>query len=171
VRRPAALRRFPRLAVRPDAAPFISEADRARYPALADDFATLDATLTEPFCRLDAEALREQNTFLWGQVVLIAGTALAATAGAVHTALGGGVAVLGAGQAILTGALGVVATVVARRAARAAYIDKRLRAERLRAQYFLFLCRSGPYAEGDAAATLRREVQRLGGREARRGRS
>ena len=162
MKRPAALVRFPRLRLRHERRPLISPADQARYPALAQDFATLDEILMPPFHRLDEAAAESQNTFLRGQVVLIAGSAAAATVGAVHTALGGG-------QALLTGGLTVLATVVARLQARARYVDQRQRAERLRSHYFLFLARADPYASGDVLDALRDEVDVTGGREGRHG--
>jgi hypothetical protein len=169
MKRPAALVRFPRLRLRHERRPLVSPADRARYPALAEDFATLDEILMEPFHRLDEAAAESQNTFLRSQVILIAGSAAAAIVGAVHTAVGGGDPWLGGGQALLTGGLTVLATVVARLQARARYVDQRQRAERLRSHYFLFLARAEPYASGDVLDTLRDEVDVTGGREGRHG--
>jgi hypothetical protein len=169
MRRPAALARFPRLRLRYRSQPLVSHADRARYPALAEDFATLDAVLVPPFQRLDEAAARNQNAFLLSQVVLIAGSAAAAVVGAVHTAVGGGDPWLGGGQALLTGGLTVLATLVARLGSRARYVDQRQRAERLRSHFFLFLARAEPYASGDVLDRLRDEVDLTGGREGRRG--
>jgi hypothetical protein len=132
------------------------------YPELAADLETLDRVLVGRFHELDEAALSSQNRFLRGQVVLIAGSAVSASAGAVQTALGGGVLELGVGQAVFASMLTVLAARVARGRARGEYIDQRLRAERLRAHYFLYLARAAPYEGSDRASRLEHEVNALG---------
>jgi hypothetical protein len=59
--------------------------------------------------------------------------------------------------------LTLLAGAVARGRARGDYIDQRLRAERLRAHYFLYLAGAPPYAADDPEGRLRAEVDALKG--------
>ena len=117
-------------------------------PLFADDFKTLDDELMPYFRELDAEALRVQNQFRLDQVTLIFGATLATILGAVHASLGGTPAVwTGIIQSVLAAALSAVAMRLQGTHAQERYFTDRLKAEKLRGEYFLFLGRVGNYAD------------------------
>jgi hypothetical protein len=88
---PAFLAQRPRLFWRAgERYPLVSPDLRAASPALAEDFDVLDRELLPDFYELDESALRAQNTFRLGQLVVILGGAAATSLGAVQAALGGG---------------------------------------------------------------------------------
>src|SRR5262249_18494533 len=100
------------------------------------------------FRELDAEALRVQNQFRLDQVTLIFGAALVTILGAVHASLRGPPAVwTGIVQSVLAAALSAVAMRLQGTHAQERYFTDRLKAEKLRGEYFLFLGRVGNYAE------------------------
>ena len=122
-------------------------------PRSRDDLAILDAELLPDFYELDEAALHAQNTYRLGQAVVIVGGAIATALGAVQAALGGGIAGIAIAEALVAGALtGAVAYLRGRHAQRD-YFTSRLKAERLRSEYFVFLGRIAPY---DAAEPERR---------------
>ena len=117
-------------------------------PLFADDFKTLDDELMPYFREHDAEALRVQNQFRLNQVMLIFGGALATILGAVHASLGGTPAVCaGIIESVLAAALSAVAMRLQGTHAQERYFSDRLKAEKLRSEYFLFLGRVGNYAD------------------------
>jgi hypothetical protein len=116
--------------------------------AFSDDFKTLEDELMPHFRELDAEALRVQNQFRLDQVTLIFGGALATILGAVHASLGGAAAVwAGISESVLAAVLSAVALRLQGTHAQERYFSDRLKAEKLRTEYFLFLGRVGTYAD------------------------
>jgi hypothetical protein len=151
------LARFPRLRVPFEPRPVIAAGTAERHPVLAGDIAELDEVVTPEFTRYDRTAVREQNAYRRHHLVLLCGSA-------VLSALGGV-------QALLPGQRwpGVVLTIVGvllatssrwarERGSLDAYLNARVRAERLRALYFRYLARAGAYAGEDRARALRRAV-------------
>ncbi len=145
-----ALAPLPRLRWQPASIyPFVSPAARARSPALEPDIQLLERELVPLFRRLDEESLHAQNTFRLGQLAIIVGGMVATTLGAVQTALGGGVIALAVPEAVIAGLLTSALVYVRGRNAQREYFTRRLKAERLRSEYFLSQSRVGEYAEGD----------------------
>lgn len=136
--------------------PLVSVELRAASPALAEDFDVLDRELLPDFYELDEGALRAQNTFRLGQLFVIVGGAAATSLGAVQAALGGGVTEIGIAEALVAGTLAAAVAYVRERQAQREYFTTRLKAERLRGEYFLFLGRVPPYDLDDDAERLRR---------------
>jgi hypothetical protein len=146
--RPALIRRLPRLHwTAPD--PFrhlVELEDQRRYPALAQDLAFLNDHLLDAYRSLDAQALRQQNSFYLVNAATLLGTLVATVLGTVQVAgVGGGW--LGFAETLLTGALGGSMVTATSRRMQRGYYTNRLKAERLRSEYFLFLARSGDYAD------------------------
>jgi hypothetical protein len=150
---PALLRRFPLVPYRlPPDYPFVSDEQRAAAPLLEAELTRLDRELVPRFRTLDHEALVAQHRYRFGSVLLIIGSAVATALGAVQTARGGGVLGIGVAEAIV-GALVAGAVVYMRgRRFEQTYLTKRLQAERLKSQYYLYLARAGSYAVEDDAA-------------------
>jgi hypothetical protein len=145
-----ALAPLPRLRWRPASAePFVPPAALAASPALAPDIELLERELVPLFRKLDEDSLHAQNTYRLGQLAVIVGGMVASTLGAAQTALGGGVIALAVPEAIIAGLLASVLVYVRGRNAQREYFTRRLKAERLRSEYFLFLSRVGDYAEKD----------------------
>jgi hypothetical protein len=152
----------PRLQWHPPARTPLVEADVwAAAPELGPDLDVLERVLLPDYYDFDESAQRAQNTFRLGQILIIVGGATATALGAVQAALGGGVAWLGIAGAIIAGALtGGVAYVRGQHAQRDYFTD-RLKAERLRSEYFVFLGRLAPYdsaADDERVARLRNRV-------------
>lgn len=144
--------------------PLVQPDLRSTAPALAEDFEVLDQELLPLYYKLDEEALQAQNSFRLGQVMVILGGALATALGAIQAALGGGVTEIGVAEAIVAGALAAVVAYVRGRQAQREYFTTRLKAERLRKEYFVFLGRVDPYDSDDAEerrTLLHREVARI----------
>jgi hypothetical protein len=121
---------------------------QSQSPAFSGDFKTLEDELMPHFRELDTEALRVQNQFRLNQVTLIFGGALATILGALHATLGAGPAVwAGIIESVLAAALSAVALRLQGTHAQERYLSDRLKAERLRTEYFLFLGRVGTYAD------------------------
>jgi hypothetical protein len=146
VPRPIAFKRLPTLRWKPRDDALVPAEVQRKYPALVSDFAILDQELMPRFRELDNEALKGQNQFRLEQLVLIVG-------GAIATILGGlqGAFANTPWPGLVEGLLGVVLTVVAVRTrelrAQRRYLVSRVKAERLRGEYFLFLGRVGDYAD------------------------
>jgi hypothetical protein len=70
---------------------------------------------------------------------------------------------IGIAEALIAGALAGALTYVRGRGAQQEYLTSRLKAERLRAEYFVFLARVAPYDDPDGDARLRRLRARVGG--------
>jgi Protein of unknown function (DUF4231) len=166
LRRPALLARFPKLfwlrsedKVWKDD-PYVVQEDQLReYPELADDL-KLWCTQVEPrFRKLDHRARILQNQFWRQHLALIIGGLVATSLGAIQAAVGGGVEALAVAQALLTGALAGLTVLIRSRRAQHGYLTARLRAERIKSEFFLFLARVGGYGErGDPAARLIEQV-------------
>jgi Protein of unknown function (DUF4231) len=155
----AALPRFRWRAADPQ--PLVPLPAREAAPALAEEFEVLDRELLPTFHELDQTALRAQNTFRRGQLFVIVGGLAAASLGAAQAAVGGGVLAIGIAEALCAGTLAAVTTYARGRRPQEEYLTARLKAERLRGEYFLFLGRVDPYdASGKDARvqTLRRRV-------------
>jgi Protein of unknown function (DUF4231) len=129
-------------------------------PALGPDFEILERELLPDFYELDDAALCAENTFRLGQLFVIVGGATATSLGAVQAALGGGVTAIGIAEALVAGALAGAVSYVRGRDAQREYFTSRLKAERLRGEYFLFLGRVRPYDtdDDDRLARLRSQV-------------
>lgn len=141
------LRRFPALRWKPKPDwPLVPEQNQADYPELEGDFKVLKQELEPAFRRLDREALRLQNSYRLQNVVLILGGAVVTGLGAVQSVLGGGAAPVAVAQACISGLLAGLSVYVIGKRSRDAFLTTRLKAERLRAEYFLFLGRTGDYA-------------------------
>jgi hypothetical protein len=121
---------------------------RARCPALEDDFAVLDRELMPRFQELDRTALRAQNQFRLEQVILLLGGVLAVMLGALQGALRDA-----AWPGVVEGLVGVLLAVVGVRTrelhAQRRYLTCRVKAERLRGEFFRFLGRVDEYAGAD----------------------
>lgn len=157
---PAAVRRLPKLVYRESLHPIVESEARSGAAALSADFGLLDEVLEPTFQRLDATALRAQNSYRLARLVLILGAALATLLGAWQAASNGsewaGLAE-GAIGAILAG----VTALLQARGFHRRYLTARLGAERLRSEYFLFLARAGVYDHPAAASRLRERVLRI----------
>jgi len=162
---PALLKRFPRLFWHPpedepwrDDWPVVPPGSLAKYPALAADLAVWDEQLESRFRRLDHRARILQNQFWRQRVTLIAGGLVATSLATVQAAMGGGVLLLAVSQSVLTGLLAGLTVLVRSRRAQQGYLSARLKAERIKSEFFLFLARADSYAQGDPLASLLREV-------------
>ena len=160
-RGPELIRRLPKLRWR---APqdkdqeIVPSADRRVYGSMTEDFAFLDDALMPDFRRLDREALHCQNTFYLARLTLIMGSALATVLGAAQAGLGGGNLWLGLLETVIAAVIGLGALTTGAPRAQQGYFANRLRAERLRSEYFLYLARVVPYADEHRQQTLRRIV-------------
>ena len=175
-RRPALLARFPKLFWRrgaeqvwPDDPPVVRPADLATYPALAGDLAVWTDQVECRFRKLDHQARILQNQFWRQHLALIIGGLVATSLGAVQAALGGGVVGLAVAQAILTGVLAGLTVLIRSRRVQHGYFTTRLRAERIKSEYFLFLGRVGDYAADDRLARLATLEQQVDDIEAAEG--
>lgn len=167
---PALLASLPRLRWRgPGRNPLVRPELEEAMPALGPDFEILARELLPDFFELDEAALRAENTFRLGQLFVIVGGAVATALGAVQAALGGGVTPIGITEALVAGAVAGAVSYVRGRDAQREYFTSRLKAERLRGEYFLFLGRVPPYDTDDddeRLARLRRLVDGIASEEA-----
>jgi TRPM family ion channel/uncharacterized protein DUF4231 len=156
---------LPRLRWRsPKERPFVEPGAVARWPDLRGEVALLEQELMPRFHVLDRDALRAQNSFRLSQLFVIFGSAVASALGAVQTALGGGVAGVAIPEAVIAGLLSGTLVYIRGRDAQREYLTKRLQAERLRSEYFLFLARAAAYAgrsDGDRLALLRERARAI----------
>ena len=172
-RRPALLARFPKLFWHPsvdgqwpDDWPVVRREQLSEYPALADDLVVWCEQLEPRFRRLDHQAQIMQNRFWRQHVALISGGLVATSLGAVQAAMGGGVVAIAAVQSVLTGLLAGLTVLIRSRRAQQGYLSARLRAERIKSEYFLFLARAGDYSAGDPLSRLRQQVDDIESAEA-----
>ena len=128
-----------------------------RYGALGDDFALWHDNFESQFRRLDHQAQILQQQFWRQQVGLILGGLVATALGAYQAARGGGLEIVAAIQAVLTGMLAGLSTLVRSRRAQHGYLTARLKAERIKSEFFLFLARAGDYASTDRVGRFRRQ--------------
>jgi hypothetical protein len=145
--------------------------DRAAAPLIEAEVALLDEVVVPRFRTLDRDSARAQHAFRLGHIVVILGGAAATALGAVQAALGGGEVGIGIAEAVLGSVLSGTLVYVRGRRFQQAYLMKRLTAERVKSQYFLFLARAGPYTlddPGERLRLLRRTLDRIeSGDEAR----
>ena len=139
------LARFPKMSAPSVSWPVIPDEKRALYPELAPDFTKLDQEVTPVFTKYDLAALRGQNRYRRQQVLILLGTALV-------TGLGGLQAVFpalrwpGVLLAVLGAALAATTQFAKESESQTEYLDARVKAERPRELYFLYLSAKGPYA-------------------------
>jgi Protein of unknown function (DUF4231) len=118
---------------------------RAAYPELAADLDVLDREVTPVFTECDLAALRAQNRYRRQQVLILLGAALV-------TGLGGLQAVFPAQRwpgfllAVLGAALAASTRFARESESQEKYLSARVKAERLRGLYFLYLSATGRYA-------------------------
>jgi hypothetical protein len=129
------------------------------YPALAEDLQVWLEEFEHRFRLLDHRAQILQNQFWRQHVALIVGGLVATSLGAVHAAVGGGVEALAVAQAVLTGVLAGLTVLVRSRRAQYGYLTARLKAERIKSEFFLYLARVGDYRTVDARTTLEQHVR------------
>jgi hypothetical protein len=141
-------RRFPKIRWLPPQSDDILPAEvQAQHPGWSEDFKILQDELVPHFRELNADALRFQNEFRLDQVMLILGGALATVLGVLHASLAHTAATwAGIVEAVLAAALSAVALRARTAGAQQRYFSWRLKAEKMRAEYFLFLGSVGPYA-------------------------
>jgi Protein of unknown function (DUF4231) len=167
VKLPALVARFPKpFWWRPDPDnpwagdwPVLPQDADERYPQLVPDFQLWRDELERPFRRLDHDAQLLQHQFWRQQVALIAGGLLATALGAYQAATGGGNQGVAAVQAVLTGVLTGLTALVRARRAQQGYLSARLKAERIKSEFFLFLARVGAYGGADREQRLRQQVE------------
>lgn len=159
VRRPALLMRLPSLRWRSTTdEEIVPHEVQSEYPALAMDFTLLEHELLPDFRTLDNDALQTQNQFRLLELIVIVGGILATTLGAIQTARVHDVWP-GIVEAVLSALLAGVAVIVRELEPQVKYFTKRLQAELLRSEYFLFLGRITPYADDpDRLQPLKRRV-------------
>jgi hypothetical protein len=124
----------------------VPPANRDAFPDLADDFAFLDRELMPAFAEFDLRAQRAQNRYWRQQLSLVAGALLISVFGAVQAGLRDEVwpgLVVG----LLAAAMGAVTATLRQRDVQRAYLMARIKAERLRGLYFMYL--TGLDAYGD----------------------
>ena len=168
-RSPALLARFPKLFGRlpsvdqdwDDDWCVLREEDRTRYAQLADDLAVWRGFVKPRFRRLDHTAQILQNQFWRQNVALIVGGVVATSLGVIQATLGGGVVGLAAAQAVLTGTLAGLTVVIRSRRAQQGYLTARLKAERIKSEFFMFLARAGEYAGPDPRTVLSQQVDEI----------
>jgi uncharacterized protein DUF4231 len=100
------------------------------------------------FRNLDDEALRAQNQFRRQQIILIVGGVITTTLGAIQAAFTEKIWP-GAAEAAVAAVLTMVSVIAHDFDAQKKYFSNRLKAETLRSEYFLFLGRTGNYANED----------------------
>jgi len=137
----------------------VLEEQLERYPALADDLAVWLRQVEPRFRRLDHRAQILQNQFWLQRVTLILGGLVATSLATVQAAIGGGVTLLATVQAVLTGLLAGLTVLIRSRRVQQGYLTARLKSERIKSEFFLFLARTDGYAQdGDQVARLLRAV-------------
>ena len=139
--------------------PVLPEDADDRFPELIPDFNIWREKIERQFRRLDHEAQLLQNRFWRQQVTLIVGGLAVTALGAWQAAGGGGNKGIAAAQAVLAGLLTGLTALVRGRRAQQGYLTARLKAERIKSEFFLFLGRVGGYEEADRGERLRRQVE------------
>jgi hypothetical protein len=162
---PALIARFPRLFWRPAEEgtwdndwPVVSPQSLDDYPWLRTDLMAWPGELERRFRQLDHRAQILQNRFWRQRVLLIGGGLLATSLATVQAAWGGGHVILAVLQAVLTGLLAGLTVLIRSRRAQQGYLSARLKAERIKSEFYLFLARAGDYAHDDRLARLSRAV-------------
>ncbi len=156
-RAPALLRRFPvpwrRL---PPDYPLVSSVLRADLPLLEDELAYLDREIVPRFRAIDHAAVRAQQSFRLAGVALILGGALATSLGAAQTAVGGGSLGIGITEAVVAAAVAGTTVYARGRRFQQTYLSKRVAAERMKSQYYLYVTRAGIYGVEDESERMNR---------------
>jgi len=147
MKRPALFRRVPTLRA-PSSDPLLPAGVAEEFPALGSDIDVLKKELFADFEKLDVAALKSQNGFRLAQLVLIVGGLIATLLGAIQAALPKS-AWAGVVEVSLVLVLGVLFVVSGQLSFQEDYLDRRLKAERLRAECFFFLARAGGYSALD----------------------
>jgi hypothetical protein len=150
----------------PDDWPAVPDEAIDRYPQLVPDLQLWRDEFEERFRRLDHGAQILQQQFWRQQVALILGGLLATALGAYQAALGGGLEGLAAAQAVLTGVLAGLTALIRSRRSQQGYLTARLKAERIKSEFFLFLGRVGNYSGDDREARFRQQVEDIEDAEA-----
>jgi uncharacterized protein DUF4231 len=150
LRRITLFKRLPKLFWSPDKAPrqIVKPETQNQFPDLKSDFEILEETLMPRFRNLDDEALRAQNQFRRQQIILIVGGVITTTLGAIQAAFTEKIWP-GAAEAAVAAVLTMVSVIAHDFDAQKKYFSNRLKAETLRSEYFLFLGRTGNYANED----------------------
>lgn len=162
---PALLKRFPRFFWRPsedkpwdDDWPVVPREPLAEYRTLVDDLAVWHNRVESQFRKLDHRAKILQNQFWRQRVLLIAGGLVATSLATAQAAIGGGDVILAVLQAGLTGLLAGLTVLIRSRRAQHGYLSARLRAERIKSEYFLFLAMAGDYKGAGRVTRLQQRV-------------
>lgn len=159
---PALIRRVPIPGPAESWLPLPDEIEKKEeYEALAFDIRILRTELFEEFKKLDIAALKRQNYFRLVQFLMIAGGLIATLLGSIqaafpHSHWAGKV------EFVLIAVLIALFVANALLNPRKAYLDRRLKAERLRAECFYFLACVDPYTGRDKAnsgALLKERVE------------
>jgi uncharacterized protein DUF4231 len=162
---PALITRFPRLFWRPSEEepwdndwPVVPAQSLEDYPWLRTDLMVWPGQLEHRFRRLDQRAQILQNRFWRQRVLLIGGGLLATSLATVQAAIGGRNVFLAVTQAGLTGLLAGLTVLIRSRRAQQGYLSARLKSERIKSEFYLFLARAGDYADDDRLTRLSRAV-------------
>ena len=139
--------------------PVLPEGADQLYPQLVPDFQIWRDRFERTFRRLDHDAQLLQQQFWRQQVTLIAGGLLATALGAFQAANGGGNRGVAAALAVLAGLLTGLTALVRARRAQQGYLTARLKAERVKSEYFLFRARAGAYGGSGREGRLRQQVE------------
>jgi hypothetical protein len=145
IRKPALTRYLPQVWGVPAQHPILSAEDRQEFPELAPDFDVLAAELEDAFLQYDRDALAGQNRFRLVHLLLIVGGASATALGALQCAAHGGKLWLGITEATVAGLLAPLAVAARSGRSHRAYFTNRLKAERLRSEYFVYLVGGAEY--------------------------
>ena len=164
-RRITLFKRWPRLRPKIEPEPLFPVGRIAEFPALKPDLETIAQVIDPAYQEFDVNALRSQNSFWRQQVALIIVSALTAAFGSVQAAYDHQV-----WPGIVVAVLGVLSAAVAglgeERAAQRAYLEQRVKAERLRALAFGFLAELPPFTGDDRRSKLASAVTDIrGGRQ------
>lgn len=157
IRRIPLFKRFPTFHVAAREDVLIKAENRNKYSIFEDDFKTLDGELIGSFRKFDNEALRNQNTYRGMYVILILGGALVTIFGIVQIAFLD-TAWIGIAGSIVALGLAAVTSLLNRLKYQKRYLNARLKAERLRSEYFLFLGRVDQYDAQDPVQNLRQRI-------------
>jgi hypothetical protein len=145
-----------------DSYPIISDEVKKEYgPTFEEDFRILEQVLEPSFTKFDVKALQMQNRFRRQQVILITTGFLVTSLGAVQASFSE-LKWPGILEAILAGVLTIFAQYARNSKAQEKFMNTRLIAESLRAEYFLFLARMHPYRTDDVDERRRVLNQRVG---------
>jgi hypothetical protein len=161
---PALVKRFPSFRRRSEGGqwrgdwPVVPPTALNDYPALADDLTVWRDQIESRFRKLDHRTQILQNLFWRQRVLLIAGGLLATSLATAQAAVGGGNVYLAVIQAVLTGLLAGLTVLIRSRRAQQGYLSARLKAERIKSEFFVFLAMADPYKDAGRIARLLQQV-------------